>query len=213
MRSNCIPETPAPRTVSKTSPFSSSLTQDHISSRLNGSAIDPITLGDSDSSDDSEPEIVPLRNRIGVGSSITLSQAASSKHPITPFQATSSKASLTPCQAAGAAAIRRVNALERRTKCTGPLPDLDSDHSTKGKDSASTHQRAKQPTGSRSDGAVRELLEQGPSTSAGASSSSVSLSRPRTSRQTTPGEQSVNLSSPEFILRPGMAVYNIFHPP
>lgn len=206
LRSNSIPETPAPRTASKTSPISSSLSQDYNTSRLNGSAIDPITLGNSDSSDDSEPEIVPLCDRIGVGSSVTLSQAASSKNSMTPSQATSSKASLTPSQVAGAAAIRRMNALERRTKCTEPLVDLDSDHSTKGKKSTSTHQRAKQP---RKNGAIRELLEQVPSTSSGASSNSDSLSRPQTSHQATPGEQSVNLSSPEFILRPGMVVYNI----
>ena len=204
LRSNSIPETPGPRTASKTSPFSSSLSQDGNTFRLNGSAIDPITLGDSDSSDDSEPEMVPLRNRIGLGSS-TVS--------ITSSQTASSKASLTPSQVAGAAAIRRLNVLESRTKCTGPpLLDLDSDHDTKRKKSASIHQRAKQPTWSRSDEAVREQLERAPSTSAGTSSSSVSLSRPQTSHQSTTEEQNVDLSSPEFTLQPGMAVYKICHP-
>ena len=202
LKSNSIPETPAPRTAPKTSPFSSSLSQDNTF-RLNGSAIDPITLGDSDSSDDSEPEMVPLCNRIGLGSS-TVS--------ITPSQTASSKASLTPSQAAGAAAVRRLNVLESRTKCTGPpLLDLDSDHDTKGKKSASIHQRAKQLTRSRSNEAVREQLEKAPSTSAGTSCSSVSLFRPQTSHQSTTGEQNVDLNSPEFTLRPGMAVYNILH--
>ena len=203
LRSNTIPETPAPRTTSKVSPFSSSLSQDNNNFRLDGSAMDPITLGDSDSNDDSEPEMVPLCRRIGIGSSTA---------SIAPSLAAGSKTSLTPSQAAGAAALKRLNALENRTKCSiPPLLDLDGDRSPKGKKSASMHQKAKQrAAGSRSSAAVKELFhEQAPSTFDSTSSNSVSLSRTQTSHQSTTGEQGVDLSSPEFILRPGTAICNV----
>lgn len=192
LTSNSIPETPGPRAASKASPFSPSLSQDNTF-KLNGSAVNPITLGDSD--EDSEPEMVPLRKRIGVEPSTA---------SITTSRAASSKSSLTPSQAAGAAALRRLNAVENRRKCASgppPLVDLDGDQSTKGKESASVSQRAKQPAGRRNDTTVRELLDQTPSNFAGTSSSSV---RPQTSHQSISGEQSVDLSCPEFILRPGM---------
>ena len=192
LMSSSIPETPGPRAASKASPFSPSPSQENIF-KLNGSAVDPITLGDSD--EDSEPEMVPLYKRIGVEPSTA---------SVTTSQAASSKCSLTPSQAAGAAALRRLTAIENRTKCaSGPQPlDLGGDRSTKGKESASVCQRVKQPAGSRRNDAT-ELLEQVPSNSA---SSSVSLSRPQTSHQSTSGEQSVDLSCPEFILRSGMTL-------
>ena len=191
LMSNSIPETPGPRAASKASPFSPSLSQDNTF-KLNGSAVDPITLGDSD--EDSEPEMVPLCKRIGVEPSTA---------SVTTSRAASSKCSLTPSQAAGAAALRRLTAIENRTKCaSGPQPlDLGGDRSTKGKESASVCQRVKQPAGRRNDAA--ELLEQVPSNSA---SSSVSFSRPQTSHQSTSGEQSIDLSCPEFILRSGMTL-------
>ena len=173
LRSNSIPETPAPRTTSKVLPFSSSLSQDNNNFRLDGSAMDPITLRDSDSNDDSEPEMVPLCRRIGIGSSTA---------SIAPSLAAGSKTSLTPSQAAGAAALKRLNALENRMKCSiPPLLDLDGDCTPKGKKSAFDS----------------------------TSSNSVSLSRTQTSHQSTTGEQGVDLSSPEFILRPGTAICNV----
>ena len=224
LRYNSIPETPAPRTASKTSPFIPSPCQDQNTSGLNGSAIDPITLTDSDSSDDGEPEVVPLRNRIGVASNMTSlipSQAAGSTASLTPSNAAGSStasltpshaggslASLTPSQVAGAAAIRRLSALESKTKYTGQplITNLDSGINTNGEKNASVHQRVRQAAVNKSIRVGRESLQQSSSTSAGASSSSRSLSRSQTSHQSTTEEQSVDLSTPEFILRPGIAI-------
>ena len=189
MTSNSIPETPS--TTTKVS-FTQSSSQGHNTSRLDGSATDPITLIDSDSSDDSEPEIVPLRKRIGIGS----------------------MESLTPFQAAGAAALRRLNGVKRMATAVDPPPNLESDSSTCRKKDTSRPQVVRQAAGSKSEKANREQLKQTPSANESGLGSSRSLSRPGPSQRAHPStttEQPVDLSSPEFVLRPGKCILNIMN--
>ena len=183
--SNSIPETPIPstsRTTSKTSSNSAPVPRHTLLLTPDGSAVEPITLTDSDSSEDSsEPEVVPLAKRI--------------------HKAESLKTALTPSQAAGAAAIRRLSALENNRKHVETSSRLnfdnngDNDRGSIITSKPPTSSRTRTVTGSKSD----KVLCQVPSTcTSGGASACLS----------TPGpsclpNQSVDLSSPQFVLRPG----------
>ena len=177
-----IPETPIMATSRVTSKTSSatihSTSQDQNSSRLCGSFVDPITIGDNNSSDDSEPEIMPLHKRIcTIGS----------------------EKSLTPSQAAGAAALRRLSAVESNKRscdfsAASPRGNETRSHEKK------TAPGVRQTAGSDKVGSTQKQFQVGPSTSTGISSIS-GRSEPSNSSATV--DQHVDLSSPQFVLRPG----------
>lgn len=203
--SDSIPETPVmltSRATSRTFVTKTSSKLDQNSSRSCRSVTDPITIGDDDSSDDSEPEIVPLCKRIGVVSdkSLTPSQAARD----------SALRRLTPSQAAGAAAIRRLGAIERNRKCV--KTSIVTAVGVQATNFEETSAKTLSDTANReSGGATRELWQLGPSTSGGISNCS---GRQESSYQSTTADRHVDLDSPQFVLRPGdhtrYSVYVVF---
>ena len=170
--SNFIPETPiaTSKSISKTSSVAPTPLKDHNACRLDGSAIDPITLSDSD---DNEAKTTPLFKR----------------------SVTDSVTSLTPSQAAVAAALGRLSTPESSKKPTEANPS-----SRLFSDARNDSGRVKQVDVEHSSKVSKEQCKHAPSTSVSRPGGS---SRTEVSRQSTTADQTVDLSSPQFVLRPG----------